>query len=133
MSNVGLVTAKAPYAFEEVLQRLRAAVQAAGAMIFAEIDHAQGAADAGLALRPTTLVLFGHPKGGTPLMQVQQTAGLDLPLKMLVWEDESGQVWVTCNEPRWIAERHGADPDGAPVAPLEGATKRILSAIVGPA
>jgi uncharacterized protein (DUF302 family) len=78
--------------------------------VFARIDHADGAAKAGLPLRPTALVMFGHAKGGTPLMQDRQTAGIDLPLKALAWEDADGKVWLTCNDAAWIAQRHGLGP-----------------------
>ena len=83
-------------------------------MIFACIDHGAGAAEAGLLLRPTALLVFGHARGGTPLMQATQTVGIDLPLKVLVWEDGDGVVWLGFNEPGWIADRHGLAPDGGP-------------------
>ncbi len=75
--------------------------------LFARIDHAAGAADVGSALRPTTLLVFGNPAAGTPLMQAAQTAGIDLPLKALVWQDAAGVVHVSYNDPAWIAMRHG--------------------------
>ena len=71
--------------------------------------HAAGATSAGLELRPTTLVVFGNPVAGTPLMQAVQTAGIDLPLKALVWQDAQGAVHLTYNDPVWIAARHGLD------------------------
>src|SRR3954465_7472583 len=74
--------------------------------VFARVDHAAGAAEAGLPLRPTDLLIFGAAKGGTPLMQAAQTIGIDLPLKALVWQDESGKTWVSYNEPAWLAARH---------------------------
>jgi uncharacterized protein (DUF302 family) len=82
-------------------------------MVFARVDHAEGAAKAGLPLRPTELVIFGHAKGGTPLMADRQTAGIDLPLKALAWEDADGKVWLTCNDAAWIAGRHGLGPASA--------------------
>ena len=75
--------------------------------VFARIDHAAGAADVGLPLRPTELIIFGNARGGTPLMQACQTAGIDLPLKVLVWQDATGETWLSCNEPSWIVHRHG--------------------------
>jgi len=75
--------------------------------IFARIDHRAGAAAAGLPLRPTELLIFGNARGGTPLMQEEQTIGIDLPLKMLAWEDAAGKTWLSYNEPAWLAERHG--------------------------
>jgi uncharacterized protein (DUF302 family) len=93
------------------MERLVAAVVAKGMAIVARIDHSAGAAEAGLVLRPTALLIFGHARNGTPLMQAVQTAGIDLPLKVLVWQDRDEAVWVGFNEPAWIAERHGLAPD----------------------
>jgi uncharacterized protein (DUF302 family) len=74
--------------------------------VFARIDHAAGAAEAGLTLAPTEVIIFGNARGGTPLMQSVQTVGIDLPLKALVWEDASRTTWLSYNEPSWIAQRH---------------------------
>ncbi|HEX4195797.1 MAG TPA: DUF302 domain-containing protein, partial [Stellaceae bacterium] len=76
----------------------------------AHIDHAAGAAAVGLSLRPTDLLIFGNAKGGTPLMQAAQTIGIDLPLKALAWEDATGKVWLSTNDPAWLADRHGIAP-----------------------
>ena len=89
------------------MDRLVAEVQAKGLTVFARIDHAAGASDAGLALRPTELVIFGNAKGGTPLMQANQAIGIDLPLKALVWQEASGDTWLSYNDPAWLARRHG--------------------------
>src|SRR4029077_4189257 len=75
--------------------------------IFARIDHTAGAREAGLELRPTEVIIFGNARGGTPLMKLNQTAGIDLPLKALVWQDAANQSWISYNEPSWIAQRHG--------------------------
>ena len=75
--------------------------------IFARVDHAAGAAEVGLRLRPTELLIFGNAKGGTPLMQPTQMIGIDLPLKALVWQDASGETWLSFNDPAWLAQRHG--------------------------
>jgi uncharacterized protein (DUF302 family) len=88
------------------MDRLEAEVRAQGMKVFARIDHAMGAAEAGLQLRPTELIIFGNARGGTPLMQSMQTVGIDLPLKALVWEDASGTTWLSYNESTWIAQRH---------------------------
>jgi uncharacterized protein (DUF302 family) len=74
--------------------------------VFARIDHAAGAAEAGLELRPTELIIFGNARAGTPLMQSAQTVGIDLPLKALVWEDAAGKTWLSYNEPGWSVRRH---------------------------
>ena len=89
------------------MNRLEAAVKAKGMTVFARIDHAAGAAAAGLSLRPTEVLIFGNAKGGTPLMQSVQTIGIDLPLKALVWQDASGKTWLSYNDPAWLAQRHG--------------------------
>jgi len=103
----GLVTLQSSHDFATTLERLTAALESKGVRVFAQIDHAAGATSAGLELRPTTLVVFGNPVSGTPLMKAVQTAGIDLPLKALVWQDEAGETWVSYNDPLWIAKRHG--------------------------
>jgi uncharacterized protein (DUF302 family) len=87
MAADGLTTMHSSFGLQETLLKLEAAVKARGMTVFARIDHAAGAADVGLALRPTELVIFGNARGGTPLMQSDQTMGIDLPLKALVWQD----------------------------------------------
>ena len=77
--------------------------------ILARIDHAAAAANVGMALRPTEVLIFGNPLAGTPLMQAAQTIGIDLPLKALVWQDDAGKTWLAYNDPTWLARRHGAD------------------------
>ncbi|MGH6726014.1 MAG: DUF302 domain-containing protein [Pseudolabrys sp.] len=106
MSDSGLVTVQNAHDFSTTLARLVTALEQKGITIFARIDHAAGAASVGFALRPTTLVIFGNPAAGTPLMQAAQTAGIDLPLKALVWQDADGTVKLTYNDPPWIAARH---------------------------
>jgi len=89
------------------MNRFEAAVRARGMTVFAHIDHAAGAVAAGLALRPTDLLVFGNARGGTPLMQSSQAIGIDLPLKALVWSDANGDTWLSYNDPAWLAARHG--------------------------
>ncbi|HTQ83652.1 MAG TPA: DUF302 domain-containing protein [Pseudolabrys sp.] len=125
MSN-GLITTTSRHSVSETLARLRAALKQRELTMFAQIDHAAGAASVGLVLRPTTVVIFGNPKGGTPLMQEAQTVGIDLPLKMLVWEDGFGRVQLSYNDVAWIAQRHGLGAAGAPaVAALNAALAAI--------
>lgn len=107
MNNSGLVTTPSNHPVGETIRRLEAALAAKGLTLFARIDHAAGAAAAGMALRPTELLIFGNARGGTPLMQERQLAGIDLPLKVLVWEDAAGKTQFTYNAPAWIAQRHG--------------------------
>lgn len=118
--TTGLVTVSSLHSFPETLERLTQAIGQGGAEIFARIDHAANAQAAGLALRPTTVLVFGAGKAGTPLMQAEQSLGLDLPLRALVYEDARGRVWVAYNCPDWIAERHGLDPGAFP--PVAGMT-----------
>jgi len=103
----GLTSIRSRFGPKETMDRLESEVRARGMTVFARIDHAAGAAQVGLTLRPTELIIFGNARGGTPLMQASQTAGIDLPLKALVWEDASGKTWLSYNEPSWIVQRHG--------------------------
>src|SRR5579862_2987657 len=107
MADDGLITIPSAFPVRETIERLIAAVTSRGLTVFARVDHGGGAAKAGMALRPTELVIFGNPKGGTPLMQERKTAGIDLPLKALAWQDADGKVWLTTNDAAWIAKRHG--------------------------
>ena len=102
----GLVAVKSPYAAKATMDRLEDVVKQRGLNVFARIDHAAGAAKVGKTLRPTELLIFGNPQGGTPFMECAQSVGIDLPLKALVWEDASAQVWVGYNDPAWLAQRH---------------------------
>jgi uncharacterized protein (DUF302 family) len=109
------------------MDRLEAEIRAQGMKVFARIDHAAGASEAGLELRPTQLIIFGNARGGTPLMQSAQTVGIDLPLKALIWKDASGTTWLSYNEPSWIAQRHGlvdADPVVSKMSAALGAMSR---------
>src|SRR6267142_3026976 len=110
----GLVALKSAYGAKDTMDRLELAVKQKGLNVFARIDHAAGAAKLGKKLRATELLIFGNPQGGTPFMQCAQTVGIDLPLKALVWQDASGQVWLGYNDPSFLAKRHGALP--CPVA-----------------
>ena len=103
----GLTSIRSRFGPKETMDRLESEVRARGMTVFARIDHAAGAAQVGLTLRPTELIIFGNARGGTLLMQASQTAGIDLPLKALVWEDASGKTWLSYNEPSWIVQRHG--------------------------
>ncbi|GAB2821210.1 DUF302 domain-containing protein [Actinoallomurus bryophytorum] len=125
MSENGLVTVESGHSVPETIDRLAATVTAAGLKVFARVDHAAGATEAGMSLRPTELLIFGNPRGGTPLMQDRQTAGIDLPVKALAWEDEAGKVWLTYNTAAWVALRHdlGEESRAAVTAIDEGLRK----------
>jgi uncharacterized protein (DUF302 family) len=112
MAADGLITLPSNYGPKETMDRLEAEIRASGMVVFARVDHAAGAAQAGLSLRPTEVLIFGNAKAGTPLMQAEQTIGIDLPLKALVWQDANGKVWLSYNEPSGLAQRHGL-PAGA--------------------
>jgi uncharacterized protein (DUF302 family) len=122
----GLITLKSSAGPRDTRDRLVAAITEKGLTIFARIDHAAGAAEAGLALPPTALLIFGNAKGGTPLMQANQTIGIDLPLKALVWQDASGQTFLSYNDPLWLAQRHGLG--AAPAAEAMAAALKALAA-----
>jgi uncharacterized protein (DUF302 family) len=109
MPAEGLVTVRSQHGPEETMNRLGAAVRAKGLTVFAQIDHAAGAEAVGLPLRPTEVLVFGNARSGTPLMQASQSMGIDLPLKVLVWQDEGGVTWLSYNDPDWLARRHGLD------------------------
>ena len=111
MAADGLITVPSSFGPTETMDRLEKEVTAKGLTIFARIDHAAGAAQVGLPLRPTELLIFGNAQAGTPLMQSNQEVGIDLPLKALVWQDAAGQTWVSYNDPRWLAKRHGLGRD----------------------
>ena len=106
MAAQGLTTIPSSYGPKDTMDRLEAEVRTKGMTVFARIDHAAGATAAGLSLRPTEVLIFGNAKAGTPLMQSVQTIAIDLPLKALVWQDASGDTWLSYNDPAWLAQRH---------------------------
>jgi len=129
MAVDGLLTHTSPHEPAQTIARLKAEIAARSLTVFAEIDHAAGAEAVGLTLRPLYLIIFGAAKGGTPLMQAAATMGIDLPLKLLVWRDASGETQVAYNDPKWLAERHGlGDAVDGPVAALAGALSAIVAA-----
>jgi uncharacterized protein (DUF302 family) len=103
----GLVTVKSSFGAKETADRVERLTKERGMKLFNRIDHAEGARTVGMPLRPTEVLIFGNPKGGTPLMMCEQTVGIDLPLKMLVWEDGNGAVWVGYSDPEVLKDRHG--------------------------
>jgi len=127
MADDGLITVPSAHGVKDTIDRLEAAVTAKGLTIFARIDHAAGAKEAGLALRPTELLIFGNAKGGTPLMQARQSIGIDLPLKALAYEDAAGKTWLAYNDPAWLAARHGVADGGGTVATTLAAALAALT------
>lgn len=110
----GLVLVKSPYSATETMTRFENVVRKRGLTVFARVDHAAGAATIGKSLRPTEVIIFGNPQGGTPFMECAQTVGIDLPLKALIWEDDSAQVWLGYNVPLTGMVAELAVPDEQP-------------------
>jgi len=129
MTAAGLTTMRSSYGPKDTMSKLESEVKAKGMTVFARINHAAGAAAVGLSLRPTEVLIFGNAKGGTPLMQSMQTIGIDLPLKALVWQDESGGTWLSYDDPAWLASRHGLGREvDATVSALAGALDAVARA-----
>ena len=105
----GLISRHSRYSAPETMDRLVAVVQSKGMTVFVRIDHAAEAKKVGLKMRPSQLLIFGNPKGGTPLMVASPTAAIDLPLKALAWEDADGKVWLGYNAASYLKERHGIE------------------------
>jgi uncharacterized protein (DUF302 family) len=107
MEGNGLVQVASKYGVEETVKRLESVLEERGVRVFSVIDHSGEAERIGMKMRPTKVVIFGNPKGGTPLMVTSPSLAIDLPLKALVSEDESGKVWVSYNSPEYLQRRHG--------------------------
>jgi uncharacterized protein (DUF302 family) len=120
----GLVAVKSPYDAAQTANRFEEIVKKRNLNVFARIDHAAGAAKIGKTLRPTEVIIFGNPQGGTPFMECGQSVGIDLPLKALVWQDASGQVWLGYNDPAFLAKRHGVEQ-----CPVVGNLAKALAGI----
>src|SRR5499427_4348849 len=132
MAAEGLTTINSNFGPKDTMSRLEAEVKARGMTVFAHIPHAVGAASVGLPLRPNDVLIFGNPKVGTSLMQSAPTIGIDLPLKVLVWQDADGNTWLSYNDPAWLARRHGLIPDAeATVKTLAGALSAVTAAAAG--
>ena len=129
MSDDGLISLASNHPVRETMDRLEAVLREKGITIFARIDHAAGAAAVDMPLRPTELVIFGNPRAGTPLMQARQSIGIDLPLKMLGWQDAAGKVWLVYNDPAWLARRHGLG--GEAEAAVAGLAKALATLAAG--
>lgn len=124
----GLTRVASPHDARTTLDRFENIVKQKGLTVFARLDHAAGAAKVGQTLRATELLIFGNPQGGTPLMRCAQTAGIDLPLKALVWQDEAGMTWIGYNDPAYLASRHQAGDCGPVVQNLTKALAAFAAA-----
>jgi uncharacterized protein (DUF302 family) len=106
-TNKGIVDNVSHHSVDETVEKLKGILQGKGVTLFATVDHSGEAQKVGMKMRPTKLLIFGSPKAGTPLMQVAPSVAIDLPLKILVWEDAKGTVWLSYNSPKYLQERHG--------------------------
>ncbi len=106
-SDSGIIDERSQHSVEQTVERLTALLQAKGATLFALVDHSGEAAKVGMTMPPTKLLIFGDPKAGTPLMLAAPSVAIDLPLKILVWEDAQGRTWLSYNSPAYLQERHG--------------------------
>ena len=124
----GIVTRPSPFSVEETVDRLQKILAAKGIRLFVLVDHSGEAEKAGLTMPPTKLLIFGNPAAGTPVMLAAPTAALDLPLKILVWQDPSGAVQISWNSPGWLQQRHGI-PDA--LVKVLGAPEALTTAALG--
>jgi len=106
-ANNGIVNKPSKHPVDQTVEALTNILKSKGVAVFALIDHSEEAEKVGLKMRPTKLLIFGNPKAGTPLMLASPSSALDLPLKILVWEDGGGKVWLSYNSPEYLRERHG--------------------------
>jgi uncharacterized protein (DUF302 family) len=110
----GLIDIPSNHSADQTVERLKGILQTKGITLFALVDHSGEAAKAGMKMRPTKLLVFGNPKGGTPVMLAAPSSAIDLPLKILVWQDAQGKVWITYNSPSYLQERHNIPPELLP-------------------
>jgi len=127
----GMITKKSKHSVKETIDRLEQALRKKGITIVTRWDHAHGAEKAGIPLRPTELLIFGNPKLGSHFFTSNQTAGLDLPMKALAWKDDHGQVWLTYNDPAYIANRHGIKNRPHIVKKMTGALNKLSDIATG--
>jgi uncharacterized protein (DUF302 family) len=129
MTVDGLKTSLSSYGPSETIARALSVIERLGMTVLARVDHSAAAAKVGMKLRPTEVILFGNPKTGTPLMQEVQTIGIDLPLKLLVWQDEHDRTWIAYNDPFWLAARHAVSEGSTPILEKMGqALAKIVEA-----
>ncbi len=127
-SDNGIIKIQSTHTVTETINKLEAILAKKGMTIFKRVNHTSGAKKVGLSLRPTQLLIFGNPKVGTPLMLCSQTAALDLPQKALAYEDEDGQVWLTYNEPDYMANRHNIKGCEKSLTKVTNALEKLIKA-----
>jgi uncharacterized protein (DUF302 family) len=128
----GLVHVKSAHDVKTTADKLETVLKAKGMTLFNRINHAAGAQKVGRQLRPTELVIFGNPKVGSPLMACQQTVGIDLPQKALIWQDEAGQTWVSYNRPAYLQSRHQVKGCDEVIAKVTNALENFAKAATRP-
>ncbi|MEM9807099.1 MAG: DUF302 domain-containing protein [Cyanobacteria bacterium P01_D01_bin.56] len=129
----GLIVKSSPHSVEQTEARFKQILEAKGLNLFATVEHDKNAAGVGLELRPTRVVIFGNPKIGTPLMQCQQTMAIDLPQKVLIWEDDQGQTQVAYNDPQYLGGRHRLNGCGVEsLKTVSGALNNLTNAAIAP-
>ena len=128
----GLVVKPSAHSVAQTLDRMEAVLKKKGIRVFARVDHQKNAEGVGLTLRPTSVLIFGNPKMGTPLMDSAQTAGIDLPMKVLAWQDADGKVWLAYNDPAYLTGRHGITDRDAVKTKMAGALKAMTDQATAP-
>ena len=131
LADADLLTLPSAHPVAETIERLKSLLERKKIQVFAHIDHAVGANAVGLSLRPTQVLIFGNPQAGTPLMQSVQTIGLDLPLRVLVWEDAAGKVWLTYHRPEFLAMCHHVTDQDKAVQALDAGLAALARAATG--
>ncbi len=128
VADNGLISIKSSHGVKVTADRLEETLKMKGMTVFIRINHAEGAQKVGKKLRPTELIIFGNPKVGAPLMQCGQSVAIDLPQKALIWEDEAGQVWLSYNDPKYLAKRHGVKGCDEVIKKIENALGNFAKA-----
>ena len=128
----GLINVKSSHTVQDTADRLESVLKEKSMTVFARIKHSDGAEKAGINLRPTELIIFGNPNVGAPLMKCNQTVGIDLPQKALIWKDDSGQVWLTYNDPQYLSKRHELSACAETITKVEKALSNFAKAATKP-
>lgn len=128
IADNGLISVKSEHSVKDTADKLETVLESKGMNVFGRVNHAQGAEKAGMELRPTEVVIFGNPKVGTPLMKCSQSVAIDLPQKALVWQDEGGQVWLSYNDPAYLASRHSIEGCDVVLKKVTGALAKFAAA-----
>ncbi len=128
IAEQGMITVRSAHSVEDTADRFSTIIKDKGLTLFARVDHNRNAESVDLELRPTEVIIFGNPKVGTPLMQCAQSVAIDLPQKMLIWEDEAGEVWLSYNDPSYLKSRHSIEGCDAVVKKISGVLAKLSSA-----